>query len=206
MQRVSASFSSRPSSAKTWRSCLVTSSSRMRMARTTPLWITRRLVRSRSRVSTHTALGRGLANQLGVADAGVVRGVVAQGTQPAREAPDVAVGQESRLHHRHLRIVPVATSEDLMTRLRTEASGCYSWSNGPGDRYAPHSHGYEKVLYCVDGSITFVLEAHGPPPRAEGRRPHGAARRNRPLGGGRASRLHLHRRPRARFGRNMGLR
>lgn len=45
-----------------------------------------------------------------------------------------------------------------MTRLRGEATGCYSWSNGPGDRYAPHNHGYEKVLYCVDGSITFVLE------------------------------------------------
>jgi len=55
--------------------------------------------------------------------------------------------------------VPVATSEDLMTRLRNEASDCYSWSNGPGDRYAPHSHSYEKVLYCVDGSITFILEA-----------------------------------------------
>jgi quercetin dioxygenase-like cupin family protein len=53
----------------------------------------------------------------------------------------------------------VAASEDLMTRLRREATGCYSWSNGPGDRYAPHSHTYEKVLYCVDGSITFVLEA-----------------------------------------------
>ena len=52
----------------------------------------------------------------------------------------------------------MATSEDLMTRLRNEASDCYSWSNGPGDRYAPHSHGYEKVLYCVNGSITFVLE------------------------------------------------
>jgi quercetin dioxygenase-like cupin family protein len=49
--------------------------------------------------------------------------------------------------------------EDLMTRLRSEATGCYSWSNGPGDRYAPHSHNYEKVLYCVDGSITFVLES-----------------------------------------------
>ena len=57
--------------------------------------------------------------------------------------------------------MPVATSEDLMTKLRAEASGCYSWSNGPGDRYAPHSHGYEKVLYCVDGSITFVLEGGG---------------------------------------------
>jgi len=48
-----------------------------------------------------------------------------------------------------------------MSRLQKEASGCYSWSNGPGDTYAPHSHGYEKVLYCVDGSITFVLESTG---------------------------------------------
>jgi quercetin dioxygenase-like cupin family protein len=55
----------------------------------------------------------------------------------------------------------VATSDDLMARLQNEASGCYSWSNGAGDKYAPHSHGYEKVLYCVDGSITFVLEATG---------------------------------------------
>ena len=52
-------------------------------------------------------------------------------------------------------------AEDLMTRLRGEATGCYSWSNGPGDRYAAHSHAYEKVLYCVDGSITFVLEPGG---------------------------------------------
>jgi quercetin dioxygenase-like cupin family protein len=51
--------------------------------------------------------------------------------------------------------------EELMAKLRSEASGCYSWSNGPGDRYAPHSHAYEKVLYCVDGSITFALEHEG---------------------------------------------
>lgn len=64
----------------------------------------------------------------------------------------------------NLRIGRVANrpgSDELMTRLRSEASGCYSWSNGPGDRYAPHSHSYEKVLYCVDGSITFVLEREG---------------------------------------------
>jgi quercetin dioxygenase-like cupin family protein len=47
--------------------------------------------------------------------------------------------------------------EDLMTALRREADSCYSWSNGPHDRYGAHSHPYEKVLYCVDGSITFVL-------------------------------------------------
>ena len=44
-----------------------------------------------------------------------------------------------------------------MEKLSAEATGCYSWSNGPGDRYAPHSHGYEKVLYCVEGSIRFEL-------------------------------------------------
>jgi quercetin dioxygenase-like cupin family protein len=48
--------------------------------------------------------------------------------------------------------------DDLMTTLRGEAASCYSWSNGPNDRYAAHSHPYEKVLYCVEGSITFVLE------------------------------------------------
>ena len=52
----------------------------------------------------------------------------------------------------------MATPDELMTRLRAEASNCYSWSNGPGDHYDAHNHGYEKVLYCVDGSITFVLE------------------------------------------------
>ena len=51
--------------------------------------------------------------------------------------------------------------DQLMEKLRAEASGCYSWSNGPGDRYAPHSHGYEKVLYCVEGSIRFQLENEG---------------------------------------------
>ncbi|MGZ6300351.1 MAG: cupin domain-containing protein [Candidatus Limnocylindria bacterium] len=55
----------------------------------------------------------------------------------------------------------MAGFDELMTRLRAEASDCYSWSNGPGDRYGAHDHGYEKVLYCVDGSITFVLEPEG---------------------------------------------
>jgi mannose-6-phosphate isomerase-like protein (cupin superfamily) len=47
--------------------------------------------------------------------------------------------------------------EDLLARLLTEADGCYAWSNGPEDRYAEHAHDYEKVLYCVEGSITFTL-------------------------------------------------
>lgn len=39
-----------------------------------------------------------------------------------------------------------------------EAEGCgapRSWSNGPGDRYARHAHDAHKVLFCVEGSITF---------------------------------------------------
>jgi hypothetical protein len=40
------------------------------------------------------------------------------------------------------------------------AEGCSpprSWSNGPGDTYGGHSHGYHKVLFCLAGSITFHL-------------------------------------------------
>ncbi len=32
------------------------------------------------------------------------------------------------------------------------------WSNGPGYSYPAHSHAYEKILSCVEGSITFHLE------------------------------------------------
>lgn len=33
----------------------------------------------------------------------------------------------------------------------------YSWSNGPNDVYSAHSHSYDKVIYVVQGSITFGL-------------------------------------------------
>ncbi len=36
------------------------------------------------------------------------------------------------------------------------------WTNGPHERYLPHSHGYHKVLYCASGSITFRIEPDGP--------------------------------------------
>ena len=42
--------------------------------------------------------------------------------------------------------------------LRREADDVYGWSNGPGDRYARHTHGYTKILYCVTGSIDFSLD------------------------------------------------
>lgn len=47
---------------------------------------------------------------------------------------------------------------DYLTRARAEARDVYSWSNGPGDRYAEHDHPYTKLLYCAEGSIDFHLE------------------------------------------------
>jgi quercetin dioxygenase-like cupin family protein len=29
------------------------------------------------------------------------------------------------------------------------------WGNAPGDTYGWHVHAYHKVLFCLDGSITF---------------------------------------------------
>jgi quercetin dioxygenase-like cupin family protein len=39
--------------------------------------------------------------------------------------------------------------------LRAEGLEPRWWSNGPGDRYGSHDHGYHKVLYCARGSIRF---------------------------------------------------
>lgn len=48
-----------------------------------------------------------------------------------------------------------------MQRLRAEARDAYAWSNEPGFRYGAHSHGYTKILYCVEGSIDFLDERDG---------------------------------------------
>lgn len=47
--------------------------------------------------------------------------------------------------------------QELRKIMQRDGFSPYAWSNGPGDRYAVHSHGYQKVLYCVRGSIRFVL-------------------------------------------------
>lgn len=46
---------------------------------------------------------------------------------------------------------------ELRERMQQARLAPYNWSNGPGDTYTVHSHGYEKVLYCVHGSIRFIL-------------------------------------------------
>lgn len=47
----------------------------------------------------------------------------------------------------------------LVEWLRRERLEPASWSNGPGDTYAGHSHGYDKVLVVAAGSIVFGTPA-----------------------------------------------
>ncbi|HEX2884507.1 MAG TPA: cupin domain-containing protein [Candidatus Limnocylindria bacterium] len=48
----------------------------------------------------------------------------------------------------------VAPAERLLRGAGVEP---YAWSNAPGDRYGAHDHGYEKLLVCAAGSITFLV-------------------------------------------------
>lgn len=49
----------------------------------------------------------------------------------------------------------------LSQRMAEEGLNPYSWSNGPFDVYSAHSHSYNKVIYVVQGSITFGLPELG---------------------------------------------
>jgi len=51
--------------------------------------------------------------------------------------------------------VQPADRERIEARYAEQGLRPYSWSNGPGERYGWHAHGYTKVLYCVTGSIVF---------------------------------------------------
>lgn len=45
--------------------------------------------------------------------------------------------------------------------MENEGLDPYTWSNGPFDMYSAHSHGFDKVIYVVQGSITFGLPELG---------------------------------------------
>lgn len=45
--------------------------------------------------------------------------------------------------------------------LENEGLSFYRWSNAPGDVYSAHTHPYHKVIYVVQGSITFGLPNEG---------------------------------------------
>ena len=49
----------------------------------------------------------------------------------------------------------------LIDRLRNDGLDPGAWSNGSGDRYAAHEHGYDKVLVVERGSIRFGLPGRG---------------------------------------------
>jgi quercetin dioxygenase-like cupin family protein len=55
----------------------------------------------------------------------------------------------------------VGDEAGLTARLRAEGLDAAAWGNGPGDRYAPHEHGYDKVLVVAAGSIRFGLPGRG---------------------------------------------
>jgi uncharacterized protein YjlB len=49
----------------------------------------------------------------------------------------------------------MAEQYDLQGRLIGEGLDPGAWSNGPGDRYGAHDHGYDKVIVVARGSISF---------------------------------------------------
>ena len=53
------------------------------------------------------------------------------------------------------------STPDPEARLRAEGLEPSPWSNGPGDRYGAHDHGYDKVIVVARGSIRFGLPATG---------------------------------------------
>jgi quercetin dioxygenase-like cupin family protein len=55
----------------------------------------------------------------------------------------------------------MSTSAGLRDRLEGEGLDPGAWSNGPGDRYGAHDHGYDKVIVVVAGSIRFGLPGLG---------------------------------------------
>lgn len=55
-----------------------------------------------------------------------------------------------------------APDEGMLRQLfAREGLQSYRWSNGPGDHYAAHQHSYFKVIYVVQGTITFGLPELG---------------------------------------------
>ena len=55
------------------------------------------------------------------------------------------------------------SAESVAERLRVEGVAPMAWSNGPDDRYGRHRHGYDKLLMCAAGSITFLVGADDTP-------------------------------------------
>ena len=51
-------------------------------------------------------------------------------------------------------------TDDVRRRLVDAGLRPDGWGNGPGERYAAHRHGYDKVIAVERGSIRFGLPDH----------------------------------------------
>ncbi len=49
------------------------------------------------------------------------------------------------------------TLDNITRRMRDEGLRPYVWVNAPNFRYPPRSHGYDKTLYCVQGSLEVMF-------------------------------------------------
>lgn len=49
------------------------------------------------------------------------------------------------------------TEAELRQIYRNEGLSPFAWSNAPGDSYASHTHSYDKVIFVLRGSITWIL-------------------------------------------------
>jgi hypothetical protein len=49
------------------------------------------------------------------------------------------------------------TFQAITKQMEAEGLRPYAWSNGPNFRIAVRSHGYTKVMYCVEGSLEIIF-------------------------------------------------
>ena len=52
---------------------------------------------------------------------------------------------------------PVPDERALRAILSSQNMAPFAWGNPPHDHFAEHAHGYHKVLYCLNGSIDFLV-------------------------------------------------
>lgn len=51
------------------------------------------------------------------------------------------------------------TLDKITRQMRDEGLRPYIWSNIPNFRYPVRSHGYDKTLYCIQGSLEIIFPA-----------------------------------------------
>ncbi len=49
------------------------------------------------------------------------------------------------------------TLENITRQMREEGLRPYTWANTPNFRYPARSHGYDKTLYCIQGTIEITF-------------------------------------------------